>query len=83
MCVLDKTNKQTKNSTFSFGGVSRTETVNNAMWLGSSWEKFESLPGCDHRLPRVIINKGEGNGRNIECVGYKENTCLLHGFSLS
>lgn len=48
------------------------------LWLDSSWEKFETLPGYDHRLSRVpfIINQGEGNDRNIDCVSYKENTCL-------
>lgn len=46
------------------------------LWLDSSWEKFEILPGHDHRLFRVIINKREGNDRNMECVSYKENTCL-------
>lgn len=40
-----------------------------ALWLGSSWEKFEGLLGHDHRLPRIILHKGEDNGRNIECVG--------------
>lgn len=46
------------------------------------WEVYESVPGYDHRLQRVIINKEEGNDRNIECVGYKENESLLCGFSL-
>jgi len=39
-------------------------------------EVYEGLPGHNHRLLRVIINKGEGNDRNIACGGYKENTCL-------
>lgn len=47
-----------------------------ALRLGCSWEQSECLPAHDHRLPRVVINKGEDNERNIKCVGYKENTCL-------
>lgn len=47
-----------------------------ALWSGSSWEKFETLPRHDHRPSRVIINQGEGNDRNIDCVSYKEDTCL-------
>lgn len=75
MYVLDKTNKQKPPLLFPLGEwVGPRQLM--ALWLGSSWEKFESHPGHDHRLPRVIINKGEGNDRNIECVGYKENTCL-------
>lgn len=72
MYVLDKTSKQKNPLVFPFGRVSRTKTVNGLV-VGQFMEKFESLPGHDHRLARLIVNKGEGNDRNIECVGYKEN----------
>lgn len=72
MYVLDKINKQKRPLLFPLRlRVGSRQLM--ALWLDSSWEKFETLPGHDHR---VIINKGEGNDRNIDCVSYKENTCL-------
>lgn len=56
-------------SFFCLGEVSRTKAVNGLVVGQFMGEVYKGLPGHDHRLPRVILNKGEDNGRNIECVG--------------
>lgn len=83
MYVLDKINKQKGPLLFPLRlwvGLRQLNGLVVGQFMG---EVYESLPGHDPRLSRVIINKGEGNDRSIDCVSYKENACLWCDFNRS